>query len=142
MTFMVNDSPLAGREGDKVTTRMIRARLMREGEGKRRHPRHRHRERRLLRGRRSRRLAARRADRDDAPRGLRAGRRAVRASVPDRPKTGQRLEPIEEVVIDVDDAYTGPVVEQISLRKGELQDMRPSGRRQDPPGVLRPRRAG
>ena len=41
--------------------------------------------------------------------------------------TGQRLEPIEEVVIDVDDAYTGVVVEQISLRKGELQDMRPSG---------------
>src|SRR5260370_4873628 len=43
------------------------------------------------------------------------------------PVTGQRLEPIEEVVIDVDDAYTGVVVEQISLRKGELQDMRPSG---------------
>jgi GTP-binding protein len=43
------------------------------------------------------------------------------------PATGQRLEPIEEVVIDVDDAYTGAVVEQISLRKGELQDMRPSG---------------
>ena len=41
--------------------------------------------------------------------------------------TGQRLEPIEEVVIDVDDAYTGVVVEQISLRKGEMQDMRPSG---------------
>src|SRR5206468_1539817 len=41
--------------------------------------------------------------------------------------TGQRLEPIEEVVIDVDDAYTGVVVEQISVRKGELQDMRPSG---------------
>jgi GTP-binding protein len=43
------------------------------------------------------------------------------------PATGQRLEPIEEVVIDVDDAYTGTVVEQISQRKGELQDMRPSG---------------
>jgi GTP-binding protein len=43
------------------------------------------------------------------------------------PKTGQRLEPIEEVVVDVDDAYTGVVVEQISQRKGELQDMRPSG---------------
>ena len=43
------------------------------------------------------------------------------------PETGQRLEPIEEVVIDVDDAYTGVVVEKISVRKGELKDMRPSG---------------
>ena len=43
------------------------------------------------------------------------------------PETGQRLEPIEEVVIDVDDDYTGVVVEKISVRKGELQDMRPSG---------------
>ena len=43
------------------------------------------------------------------------------------PVTGQRLEPIEEVVIDVDDDYTGVVVEQISVRKGELKDMRPSG---------------
>ena len=43
------------------------------------------------------------------------------------PETGQRLEPIEEVVIDVDDDYTGVVIEKISVRKGELQDMRPSG---------------
>ena len=43
------------------------------------------------------------------------------------PETGQRLEPIEEVVIDVDDAYTGVVIEKIGQRKGELQDMRPSG---------------
>ena len=54
------------------------------------------------------------------------------------PKTGQRLEPIEEVVIDVDDDYTGVVVEKMSMRKGELKDMRPVGRRQDPPGLLRP----
>ena len=43
------------------------------------------------------------------------------------PNTGQRLEPIEEVVIDVDEEYTGAVVEALSLRKGSLQDMRPSG---------------
>jgi GTP-binding protein len=43
------------------------------------------------------------------------------------PDTGQRLEPIEEVVIDVDEEYTGAVVEALSLRKGSLQDMRPSG---------------
>jgi GTP-binding protein len=40
---------------------------------------------------------------------------------------GQRLEPMEEVQIDVDDDYSGVVVEKMSLRKGELQDMRPSG---------------
>ena len=44
-------------------------------------------------------------------------------------------------MIDVDDAYTGVVVEKISLRKGEMQDMRPVGRRQDPPRVPRARRA-
>ncbi len=88
MTFAVNDSPLAGTEGDKVTTRMIRARLMREGEGQRRHPRVRHGERRFLRSRRSWRIAARRADRDHAPRGLRARRRPPARAVPDRPEDG------------------------------------------------------
>jgi GTP-binding protein len=43
------------------------------------------------------------------------------------PQTGQRLEPIEEALVDVDDAYVGVVVEKISQRKGELVDMRPSG---------------
>ena len=42
-------------------------------------------------------------------------------------ETGEKLEPVEEVVIDVDDEYSGPVVEAVSTRKGELQDMRPSG---------------
>ncbi len=40
---------------------------------------------------------------------------------------GERLEPIEEVTIDVDDPYTGVVIEKISQRKGEMQDMRPTG---------------
>ncbi len=127
MNFMVNDSPLAGREGDKVTTRMIRARLMREAEGN---------------------VAIRVRDTDNADTYEVAGRGELQLGVlietmrregfelaVGRPrvlfqtdaKTGQRLEPIEEVVIDVDDAFTGTVVEQISQRKGELKDMRPSG---------------
>jgi GTP-binding protein len=127
MNFMVNDSPLAGREGDKVTTRMIRARLMREAEGN---------------------VAIRVRDTENADTYEVAGRGELQLGVlietmrregfelavgrprvlfQNDPTTGQRLEPIEEVVIDVDDAYTGTVVEQISQRKGELQDMRPSG---------------
>jgi GTP-binding protein len=127
MNFMVNDSPLAGREGDKVTTRMIRARLMREAEGN---------------------VAIRVRDTDNTDSYEVAGRGELQLGVlietmrregfevaVGRPRvlfqtdrqTGQRLEPIEEVVVDVDDAYTGVVVEQISQRKGELQDMRPSG---------------
>mgnify|MGYP003989898433 FL=1 len=43
------------------------------------------------------------------------------------PDTGQRLEPIEEVSIDVDDAFTGVVVEKMAERKGEMTDMRPFG---------------
>ena len=43
------------------------------------------------------------------------------------PETGQRLEPIEEVVIDVDEEFSGTVVEKISARKGEMLEMRPSG---------------
>jgi GTP-binding protein len=127
MNFMVNDSPLAGREGDKVTTRMIRARLMREAEGN---------------------VAIRVRDTDNTDSYEVAGRGELQLGVlietmrregfelaVGRPRvlfqtdsaTGQRLEPIEEVVVDVDDAFTGVVVEQISQRKGELQDMRPSG---------------
>jgi GTP-binding protein len=43
------------------------------------------------------------------------------------PNTGERLEPYEEVLVDVDEEYTGVVVEKISTRKGEMKDMRPSG---------------
>ncbi len=43
------------------------------------------------------------------------------------PATGQRLEPIEEVIVDVDEEYTGVVVEKIGQRHGEIADMRPSG---------------
>jgi len=127
MQFAVNDSPLAGTEGDKVTSRVIRARLMREAEGN---------------------VAIRiteSADKDSfevAGRGeLQLGvlietmrREGFELSVA-RPRvlmktdpvTGQRQEPLEEAVIDVDEAYTGVVVEKVSQRKGELKEMRPSG---------------
>jgi GTP-binding protein len=45
----------------------------------------------------------------------------------DDPETGQRMEPIEAVQVDVDEEFTGIVVEKMSLRKAELRDMRPSG---------------
>ena len=42
-------------------------------------------------------------------------------------ENGEKLEPIEEVTVDVDDAYTGTVIEKLSMRKGEMTDMRPTG---------------
>jgi GTP-binding protein len=126
MTFSVNDSPLAGKEGSKVTSRMIRDRLMREAEGN---------------------VAIRiqeTAEKDAyevAGRGeLQLGvlietmrREGFELSI-SRPRVlykteenGQKLEPIEEVHVDVDEAYSGVVVEKMSLRKAELLEMRASG---------------
>jgi len=125
ITVSINDSPLAGRAGDKVQSRVIRARLLAEAESN---------------------VAIRvteTANRDAyevAGRGeLQLGvlvetmRREgfelslSRPKVLTRSEKGQTLEPVEEVVIDVDDEYTGVVIEKMSIRKGELQDMRPSG---------------
>jgi GTP-binding protein len=127
MTFSVNDSPLAGREGDKVTSRVIRARLMREGEGN---------------------VAIRVSDAEGGDAYEVAGRGELQLGVLietmrregfelsiSRPRvlfradpvTGQQMEPIEECVVDVDDEYTGVVVEKMSQRKAELVEMRPSG---------------
>jgi GTP-binding protein len=125
MTFSVNDSPLAGREGTKVTSRMIAERLMREAEGNI-----------AIQVRET-------ADKDAlevAGRGeLQLGvlienmrREGYELSI-SRPRVlfktenGQRLEPIEEVQIDVDEEFSGVVVEKMSLRKADLTDMRPSG---------------
>ena len=126
MTFSINTSPLAGTEGDKVTSRMIWDRLCKEAEGN---------------------IALRvsRTDTTDAfevaGRGeLQLGvlieimrREGYELSV-SRPRVvfkedenGQKLEPMEEVVVDVDDAYTGVVVEKMSLRKAEMTEMIPSG---------------
>ncbi len=126
VTVAVNDSPLAGRDGDKVTGRVIGDRLFREAEGNV-----------------AIRVAAT-AEKDAyevAGRGeLQIGvlietmrREGFELSVSrprviyrSDPDTGQRLEPIEEVVVDVDDDYAGAVVEKIGVRRGEMSGMRPS----------------
>src|SRR5581483_4852548 len=108
MTFSVNDSPLAGREGNKVTSRMIIDRLRREVEGN---------------------VAIRLRETDDRDASEVAGRGELQLGVliETDPATGQRLEPIEEVIIDVDEAFAGVVVEKMARRKGEMTDLRPSG---------------
>ncbi|NDE90046.1 MAG: translational GTPase TypA [Alphaproteobacteria bacterium] len=126
MTFSVNDSPLAGTEGSKVTSRMILDRLEKEAEGN---------------------VAIKitpSAERDSfevAGRGeLQLGvlienmRREGFELTISRPRVlfqtddaGNKLEPIEEVQIDVDEQYSGTVVQKISERKGELVGMKPSG---------------
>ena len=126
MTFRVNDSPLAGTEGDKVTSRMIRDRLFREAEGN---------------------VALKVSEAQDKDSCEVAGRGELQLGVlietmrregfelsVSRPKVllkrdvgGELLEPIEEVVIDVDEGYSGIVVQKMSERKAELVEMRPSG---------------
>jgi GTP-binding protein len=126
MTFRINDSPLAGTEGDKVQSRVIRERLLREAEGN---------------------VALRinesleKDSMEVAGRGeLQLGilietmrREGFELSV-SRPKVlfergenGELLEPIEEVVIDVDEEHSGIVVQKMSERKAEMVEMRPSG---------------
>jgi len=126
ITFSVNDSPFAGQEGSKVTSRMIRDRLLAEAET-------------------NVAITVTETDGKDAyevgGRGeLQLGvlietmrREGFELSV-SRPRVllkedenGQLLEPMEEVVVDVDEEYSGSVVEKVSLRKGNMTDMRPSG---------------
>jgi GTP-binding protein len=127
MTVSVNDSPLAGREGDKVQSRVIRDRLLREAESN---------------------VAIRVTETPDKDAYEVAGRGELQLGVliegmrregfevsisrprvvfQTDPETGQRLEPIEDVMIDVDDEFTGIVIEKLSARKAELKDMGPSG---------------
>jgi GTP-binding protein len=126
MTFRVNDSPLAGTEGDKVTGRMIRDRLFREAEGN---------------------VALRVAETDERDAVEVAGRGELQLGIlietmrregyelsVSRPKVlmrrgqdGEISEPIEEVVIDVDDGFSGVVVQKMAERKAEMIEMRPSG---------------
>jgi len=127
MIFRVNDSPLAGTEGDKVTGRMIRDRLLREAEG-------------------NVALRVRESDEKDsmevAGRGeLQLGilietmrREGFELSVSrpkvllkEAPSTGEMLEPIEEVVIDLDEKHSGIVVQKMASRKAEMIEMKPSG---------------
>ena len=125
MRFAVNDSPMAGREGDKVTSRMIRDRLFREAESN---------------------VAIRVTESDDKDSFEVAGRGELQLGVLietmrregfelgiSRPRVlfrdgeNGREEPYETCVIDVDDEYSGTVVEKMQIRKAELTDMRPSG---------------
>jgi GTP-binding protein len=127
MTFSINDSPLAGTEGTKLTSRMLRDRLMKEAEGN---------------------VAIRITETEDKDAFEVAGRGELQLGVLietmrregfeisiSRPRvlykndetTGERLEPIEEIVIDVDEEYVGTVVEGLSLRKCEMKDMFASG---------------
>jgi GTP-binding protein len=127
MTFMVNDSPLAGTEGDKVQSRVIRERLLREAEG-------------------NEALRVDSAPNSDAY--VVSGRGELQLAIlietmrregfelaVSRPKvvmrtdakTGRLQEPIEEVVIDVDEEHSGVVIDKLSQRKAEMVEMRPSG---------------
>jgi GTP-binding protein len=127
MTFVVNDSPLAGREGTKVTSRMIVERLNREAEGNV-----------AIHVRESeQRDATEVAGRGELQLGvlIETMRREGFELAISRPRvlfkteagTGEKLEPIEEVVIDLDEPYAGIVVEKMSLRKAEMQEMKPTG---------------
>ncbi|HUH24440.1 MAG TPA: translational GTPase TypA, partial [Brevundimonas sp.] len=127
MTVSVNDSPLAGREGDKVQSRVIRDRLLREAQTD---------------------VAIRVTETSEKDAYEVAGRGELQLGVliesmrregfevsisrprvvfQTDPETGQRLEPIEDVMIDVDEEFTGIVIEKLSARKAELKDMGPSG---------------
>ena len=127
MTVSVNDSPLAGREGDKVQSRVIAARLLKEAESN---------------------VAIRVTETSEKDAFEVAGRGELQLGVliegmrregfevsisrprvvfQTDPETGQRMEPIEDVMIDVDDEFTGIVIEKLSARKAELKDMGPSG---------------
>ncbi len=126
VTFGINDSPLAGRDGKKVQSRVIRDRLMKEAESN---------------------VAIQISDTPGGEAFEVAGRGELqmgvlienmrregfelsisRPQVLLREEDGQRLEPIEEVTIDVDDEYSGAVIEKVTgARKGELVEMRPAG---------------
>ena len=126
MRFAVNDSPMAGREGTKVTSRMIRDRLFREAESN---------------------VAIKVTESDDRDSYEVAGRGELQLGVLietmrregfelgiSRPRVlfkedenGQKTEPYETVIIDVDEEYSGTVVEKMNIRKAEMTDMRPSG---------------
>jgi len=127
MSFAVNDGPFAGTEGTKVTSRAIRDRLFREAETN---------------------VAMRVLDGVTSDTFEVFGRGELQMAVLiemmrregfelciGRPRvvfntdetTGEKLEPLEEVIIDVDQAYSGQVVQKMALRKGEMTSMLPSG---------------
>jgi GTP-binding protein len=127
MTFRINDGPFAGQDGDKVQSRVIRDRLLKEAE---------------------RNVAIRVSENEGSDSYDVAGRGELQLGIlietmrregfeltVSRPRvvmrtdeaTGQRLEPVEEVIIDVDEEHSGVVVQKLSERRGDLMEMRASG---------------
>jgi GTP-binding protein len=126
VTFGINDSPLAGKDGSKVQSRVIRERLMREAELN---------------------VAIRVEDTPSGEAFVVSGRGELQMGVLienmrregfelsiSRPRVimkeenGEKLEPMEEVIIDVDDEFSGAVIDKITgTRKGDLVEMRPAG---------------
>ena len=127
MTFAINSSPMAGREGSKVTSRMIRDRLMSESEGN---------------------VAIRVTEAGNTDAFEVAGRGELQLGVlieqmrregfelsisrprvlfMQDPDTGTTQEPFEDIQIDVDEEFSGIVVEAMSVRKGKMTEMHPSG---------------
>ena len=127
VTFAINDSPLAGLDGDKVTSRVLRDRLYREAEGNISITVSETAEKDAFEvsGRGELQLAV--LIEQMRREGYEMSISRPRVLYETNKETGEKLEPVEEVVIDGDDEYSGPVVEAVSTRKGELQDMRPSG---------------
>ncbi|MEO1543805.1 MAG: GTP-binding protein, partial [Pseudomonadota bacterium] len=127
MTFRINDGPFAGKEGDKVQSRVIRERLLKEAE---------------------RNIAIHIKENDDKDSFDVSGRGELQLAIlienmrregfeltVSRPRvvfktdeeTGERVEPIEEVIIDVDEEHSGVVVQKLSERRADLMEMKPSG---------------
>ena len=126
VTFGINDSPLAGKDGTKVQSRVIRERLMKEAESN---------------------VAIKIEDTPGGEAFIVSGRGELQMGVLienmrregfelsiSRPRVifkeedGQKMEPIEEVTIDVDDEYSGAVIDKLTgERKGDLVEMRPAG---------------
>ena len=126
MTFRINDGPFAGQEGDKVQSRVIRERLLKEAE---------------------RNIAIHIVENPDKDSFDVSGRGELQLAIlienmrregfeltVSRPRvvyktdeaTGDRMEPIEEVIIDVDEGHSGIVVQKLSERRADLMEMRPS----------------
>src|SRR5262249_38245036 len=126
MNFRVNDGPFAGKEGKYVTSRNLRERLAREIKSN---------------------VALRVEETADAASFKVSGRGELHLSVlietmrrggyemcvsppqviPQAGPTGNLLEPFEDAVIDLDEQFAGPVIEELGRRLGKMQMMKPSG---------------